>query len=74
MLGSGAVFEDVQLEDLLEPVRIVGTEVIHKTVGPVDTRGWAFLWGIDFGISHPFAAVLLGHDRDLDIVVRCLPS
>jgi phage terminase large subunit-like protein len=68
MLGSGVVFEDVQLEDLLEPLRIVGSEIVHKSVGPIDTRGWAYLWAIDFGIDHPFAAVLLGHDRDHDVV------
>ena len=68
MLGSGAVFEDVELEDLLDPLRVSGGDIIHKDIGPIDTRGWAFLWGIDFGIGHNFAAVLLGHDRDRDIV------
>lgn len=29
---------------------------------------WAKIWGIDFGISHPFAAALLAWDRDTDIV------
>ena len=29
---------------------------------------WAALWGIDFGIAHPFAAVLLLHDRDMDVI------
>ncbi len=29
---------------------------------------WPKLWGIDFGITHPFAAVLIAWDRDLDIV------
>ena len=27
---------------------------------------WPLLWGIDFGIDHPFAAVLLAWDRDSD--------
>lgn len=26
--------------------------------------GWAYLWGVDFGIDHPFAAVLLAIDRE----------
>jgi phage terminase large subunit-like protein len=68
MLGSGAVFEDVELDSLLDPLRIVGRDIVHNTLGPIDVRGWAFLWSIDFGIDHPFAAVLLGHDRDHDIV------
>lgn len=68
MLGSGAVFEDVQLEDLLDPVRIVGNDIVHKDVGPIDSRGWSFLWAVDFGIDHFFGAVLLGHDRDNDVV------
>jgi hypothetical protein len=29
---------------------------------------WAKLWGIDFGITHPFAAVLIAWDRDLDVI------
>lgn len=29
---------------------------------------WYKIWGIDFGIGHPFAAVLLLWDRDLDII------
>jgi hypothetical protein len=68
MMGSGAVFEDVRLEDLLEPLRASGGEIIHGTHGPIDTSNWAMLWAIDFGISHPFAAVLLAHDRDYDVV------
>ena len=37
---------------------------------------WAFIWGIDFGISlnHAFGAVLLGYDRDNDAlhVLHCI--
>ena len=29
---------------------------------------WAKLWALDFGIGHPFAAVLLLHDRDSDVI------
>lgn len=29
---------------------------------------WWKLWGIDFGISHPFAAVLLCWDKDNDVI------
>ncbi|HTV31095.1 MAG TPA: terminase family protein [Xanthobacteraceae bacterium] len=29
---------------------------------------WFYLWGIDPGIGHNFAAVLIGYDRDADIV------
>lgn len=29
---------------------------------------WRKIWGIDFGINHPFAAVLLAWDVDLDVI------
>lgn len=29
---------------------------------------WTKLWGVDFGIDHPFAAVLTAWDRDADII------
>lgn len=29
---------------------------------------WPKLWGLDFGIDHPFAGVLIAWDRDLDII------
>ena len=68
MLGSGAVFEDVQPEDLMTPMRIDGDQVVQENVGVLDTRGIAYLWAIDFGIDHPFGAVLLAWDRDSDTV------
>jgi phage terminase large subunit-like protein len=68
LLGSGAVFEDVELETLLVPLRVEGEDIVHGIVGPLDTRHWAKLWAIDFGIDHPFAAVLLAWDRENDVV------
>ena len=68
MQGSGAVFEDVDLNDLVEPLRVQGNEIIHSMLGPLDVKVWTLLWGIDFGINHPFAAVLLGWDRDRDCI------
>lgn len=47
------------------PVFSVGEDAIRCvpfTVPPY----WARLWGIDFGIFHPFAAVLLAWDKDAD--------
>jgi phage terminase large subunit-like protein len=29
---------------------------------------WPKLWGIDFGINHPFAAVLIAWDKDNDVI------
>ena len=29
---------------------------------------WVKLWGVDFGINHPFAAVLIAWDRDMDCI------
>jgi hypothetical protein len=68
-LGSGAVFEDVSLDDLIVPLRLDRTgQVVHDTIGVLDTRAWTKLWGVDFGIAHPFGAVLMAWDRDNDIV------
>jgi phage terminase large subunit-like protein len=72
MLGSGAVFEDVQLEDITEPMRLTMAQrapvIMHTTYGEMETSGLAWLWAIDFGIGHHFAAVLLAHDRDTDTI------
>ncbi|MGC2414579.1 MAG: terminase family protein [Stellaceae bacterium] len=55
MLGSGAVFEEVIESDI--STRLALSEV---------PKHWTLLWGIDFGIAHPFAAVLIAWDRDAD--------
>jgi len=55
MLGSGRVF----------------TVDETKLVFPVDQiipPHWPVLWGIDFGITHPFAGTLIAWDRENDIV------
>lgn len=31
-------------------------------------KHWPLIWGVDFGIGHPFAAVLAAWDRDLDVI------
>lgn len=54
-LGSGAIF--------LTPEEIVVEQAISYV-----PEHWAKLWGIDFGIGHPFAAVLLLWDRDTDVM------
>jgi hypothetical protein len=58
LLGSGRVWEDVIEDDIRE-------EAIPFDEVPTD---WAKLWGIDFGIAHPFAAVLIAWDRDADCI------
>jgi hypothetical protein len=66
MLGSGRVFE-TPIEDLLVPLRVTPDgDVFHQTLGQLDTRAWRMTWACDFGIDHPFAAVLLAHDADRD--------
>ncbi|MDR3562057.1 MAG: terminase family protein [Negativicutes bacterium] len=55
MLGSGKVFIETEAnisEPLLEHI----------------PSSWAKLWGIDFGIGHPFAAVLGAWDKDNDVI------
>lgn len=55
MLGSGLIFKYSQ-DAIQEPM-----------IENIPTH-WTKLWGIDFGIDHPFAAVLLLWDRDNDVV------
>lgn len=55
MLGSGRIFQ-VSEENISEP--IIDNVPLH----------WAKLWGIDFGIGHPFAAVLIAWDKDNDVI------
>ncbi len=51
LMGSGRIFEMDEAN-----LRWTG-----------DPRGeWAYLWGLDFGINHPFGAALTGWDRDAD--------
>lgn len=61
LLGSGAVYQ-FSAENIKEPQ--------IQNLPP----HWAKLWGIDFGIGHPFAAVLAAWDRDNDVIhiVHCL--
>ena len=55
MLGSGRIFQIAE-ETLREP-RIYNVPV-----------QWFKLWALDFGIGHPFAAVLLLWDKDFDVI------
>jgi phage terminase large subunit-like protein len=57
MLGSGAVWEEIIESDI--STRLALSEV---------PAHWVRLWGIDFGIAHPFAAVLTAWDRDADCI------
>lgn len=57
LLGSGAVWEDFDINTLATPIRLQDVPRHHR-----------LLWGIDFGIGHPFAAVLVSHDGDSDTI------
>jgi phage terminase large subunit-like protein len=61
-LFEGAVFAGVLEDQIREP-----------TLAYVPPE-WAKIWGIDFGIGHPFAAVLLAWDRETDTmhVLHCI--
>jgi phage terminase large subunit-like protein len=57
MLGSGRILttpEEQIIEERIEP----------RNIPPY----WAKIWGIDIGIGHPFAAVLLLWDKDADVI------
>lgn len=55
VLGSGRIFQ-------------VSEEMIDEEALANYPPHWVWLWGIDFGIDHPFAAVLMAWDRDADII------
>lgn len=55
MLGSGRIFMTPEESILEAPIERVPSQ-------------WAKLWGIDFGIDHPFGAVLILWDKDADII------
>jgi phage terminase large subunit-like protein len=54
-LGSGAVFTIPQTDLAID-------SNIHVPLH------WCKLWGVDYGVTHPFAAVLMAWDRDADIL------
>jgi len=54
MLGSGAVF-------------FIPEDAIRCTPFALPPH-WSLIWGIDPGVGHPFAAVLLAWDKDADIL------
>ncbi len=54
-LGQGAIFRTPE-EFMKFPI----TQMIPPH--------WGLLWGIDFGITHPFAAVLAAYDREADCI------
>ena len=55
MLGSGLIYQIADSAIWEEPLTYIPDY-------------WAALWGIDFGIGHPFAAVLVLWDRDNDVI------
>lgn len=46
----------------------MGREAISEAPIQFVPEHWHKGWGIDFGIAHPFGAVLVAHDRDADCV------
>jgi len=55
LLGSGRIYQ-------------VSEEIIKEPLLDVVPIHWAKLWGIDFGIDHPFGAALMAWDKDNDII------
>lgn len=55
ILGSGRIFQ-------------VAEEMIIEDAISYIPDHWVFLWGIDFGIDHPFAASQIAWDRDADVI------
>lgn len=55
MLGSGRIFQ-------------FSREALEEPMIDYIPAHWAKLWGIDFGIDHPFGAVLILWDKDNDVI------
>ena len=55
LLGSGAIFTMPE------------SSITEPAIERVPSY-WAKIWGIDFGIGHPFAAALLLWDKDNDVI------
>jgi phage terminase large subunit-like protein len=55
MLGSGRIFMTPELVITEPPIEHVPAH-------------WVKLWGVDFGIDHPFGAVLILWDREADVI------
>jgi phage terminase large subunit-like protein len=66
LYGSGHVFPGVEWEHIQSPLTYRDGRIIHAQIGELETRGIPWLWAIDFGIDHPFAAVLLAYEADPD--------
>jgi phage terminase large subunit-like protein len=60
MQGSGRVFSFPESDISIPPFPIPAY--------------WSLIWGVDFGVGHPFAAVLLAWDKDADVlyVTHCV--
>jgi phage terminase large subunit-like protein len=54
MLGSGRIFPYAEATIKCDPFPV--------------PHYWSRLWGFDFGTGHPFAAVLIAWDRDMDMI------
>lgn len=54
-LGSGAVFTTLE-------ATLAISDLAHVPFH------WSKLWGVDYGVTHPFAAVLIAWDRDADVI------
>lgn len=69
-MSGGRVFTTP--EDMLREIPYILTGNSDPTLNKYASRNpreglWHFLWGIDFGIDHPFAAVLMAYEPVLDI-------
>jgi phage terminase large subunit-like protein len=65
--GANGVFSDIAEDAIKVPLWLEGDKVMSRsadgTTFEVETRHWFKLWAVDFGIAHPFAAVLLAWDK-----------
>ena len=54
VLGSGKIFQHTEASIFIPPFSI--------------PDHWSWLWSLDFGMTHPFAAVLNAYNRDTDTI------
>jgi phage terminase large subunit-like protein len=58
LMGEGGVWEGIDINSLIVP------EIPLADIPPFYRK----IWGIDFGIGHPFGAILAVHDVDVDTI------
>jgi phage terminase large subunit-like protein len=64
---SGGMVFSTPMGQIMEPALMSFDDMGANKYRPLGaTSGFEYIWGIDFGIDHPFAAVLMAYERERD--------